>query len=52
MIAKERLEEGENGLAVARLLAAVADEVVAALYDYTTTHIFRARNPTAGSASR
>ena len=48
MIAKERLEEGENGLAVARLLAAVADEVVAALYDYTTTHIFRARNPTAG----
>lgn len=48
MIAKERLEAGENGLAVARLLAAVADEVVSALYDYTTTHIFRARNPTEG----
>ncbi len=47
-IAKERLEAGENGLAVARLLAQVADEIVAALYDYTTTHIFRARNPTAG----
>ncbi len=48
MIAKERLEAGENGLAVARLLAAVADEVVSALYDYTTVHLFRARNPTAG----
>lgn len=48
MIAKERLEAGENGLAVARLLAQVADEVVSALYDYTTTHIFRARNPTQG----
>jgi len=48
MIAKERLEAGENGLAVARLLSAVADEVVSALYDYTTTHVFRARNPTEG----
>jgi len=48
MIAKERLEAGEHGLAVARLLAAVADEVVSALYDYTTTHLFRARNPTEG----
>lgn len=48
MIAKERLEAGENGLAVARLLSAVADQVVSALYDFTTTHIFRARNPTEG----
>lgn len=48
MIAKERLEAGENGLAVARLLSAVADEVVSALFDYTTTHVFRARNPTEG----
>jgi [protein-PII] uridylyltransferase len=48
MIAKERLDAGENGLAVARLLAEVADEVVCALYDYTTTHVFRARNPTEG----
>lgn len=48
MIAKERLEEGENGLAVAHLLSAVADEVVSALFDYTTTHVFRARNPTEG----
>lgn len=48
MIAKERLEAGENGRDGARLLGAVADEVVAALFDYTTTHLFRARNPTAG----
>ncbi len=48
MIAKERLEAGENGLAVARLLAKVADEVLGALYDFTTVHVFRARNPTAG----
>ncbi|MEQ1707480.1 MAG: [protein-PII] uridylyltransferase [Terricaulis sp.] len=47
-VAKARLEAGENGPAVARLLSAVADEVVGALYDYTTTHVFRARNPTAG----
>ncbi len=40
MIAKERLDDGENGLAVARLLSAVADEVVSALFDLTTTHIF------------
>ena len=46
--ARARLEAGENGLAVARLLSAVADEVVSALYDYTTTHVFRARNPTEG----
>jgi [protein-PII] uridylyltransferase len=48
MIAKERLEAGENGLAIAHLLSAVADEVISALYDYTTTHVFRARNPTQG----
>ena len=46
--AKERLDAGENGLAVARLLAEVADEVVQALYAFTTTHVFRARNPTEG----
>ncbi len=40
MIAKERLEDGEDGLAVARLLSSVADEVVAALYDLTTSSIF------------
>jgi [protein-PII] uridylyltransferase len=48
MIAKERLENGASGLETARLLAAVTDEVVAALYDFTTVHVFRARNPTEG----
>ena len=46
--ARARLEAGENGLAVARLISAIADELVSALYDYTTTHVFRARNPTEG----
>jgi [protein-PII] uridylyltransferase len=48
MIAKERLENGAGGLETARLLAAVTDEVVSALYDFTTTHMIRARNPTQG----
>jgi len=47
-VAEERLDAGENGLAIARLLGRVADEVVRALYDLTTSHVFRARNPTAG----
>jgi [protein-PII] uridylyltransferase len=48
MIAKERLEAGAGGLETARLLSAVTDEVIAALYDFTTTHMIRARNPTQG----
>ena len=48
MIAKERLENGGGGMETARLLARVTDEVVSALYDFTTVHIFRARNPTEG----
>lgn len=46
MIAQERLQQGADGLDTARLLAAVQDEVVSALYDYTVTHVHRARNPT------
>ncbi len=46
MIAQERLQQGADGLDTARLLAAVQDQVLHALYDYTTTHVFRARNPT------
>jgi [protein-PII] uridylyltransferase len=46
-IAQERLESGAGGLDCAHLLAAVQDQVIAALYDFTTTHVFRARNPTA-----
>ena len=48
MIAKERLENGGGGVETARLLSGVTDEVVTALYDFTTVHIFRARNPTQG----
>ena len=44
MIAKERLENGAGGIETARLLAGVTDEVVSALYDFTTVHVFRARN--------
>jgi len=48
MIAKERLENGAGGIETARLLSGVTDEVVSALWDFTTVHIFRARNPTEG----
>ncbi len=48
MIAKERLENGAGGVDTARLLSGVTDEVVTALYDFTTVHVFRARNPTEG----
>jgi len=46
LIGQERLEAGAGGLDTARLFSAVQDEVIAALYDYTTIHVFRARNPT------
>ncbi len=48
MIAKERLENGAGGIETARLLSGITDEVVRALYDFTTVHMFRARNPTEG----
>jgi [protein-PII] uridylyltransferase len=48
MIAKERLENGAGGIETARLLSGVTDEVVSALYAFTTVHVFRARNPTEG----
>jgi [protein-PII] uridylyltransferase len=48
MIAKERLDNGAGGTDTARLLSGVTDEVVTALYDFTTVHVFRARNPTEG----
>ncbi len=48
MIAQERLESGADGLDTANLLAAVMDEVLHALFDYTTTHVFRSKNPTQG----
>src|SRR6202012_3377207 len=48
MIAKERLENGAGGIETARLLCGVTDEVISALFDFTTVHVFRARNPTEG----
>jgi [protein-PII] uridylyltransferase len=48
MIAKERLENGAGGFETVTLLSGVTDEVITALYDFTTVHIFRARNPTEG----
>src|SRR5437868_7658808 len=48
MIAKERLENGAGGIETARLLSGVTDEVVTALWDFTTVHVLRARNPTEG----
>ncbi|MEQ9315691.1 MAG: [protein-PII] uridylyltransferase [Henriciella sp.] len=48
MIAQERLQQGADGLDTARLLSAVQDEVLHALYDYVTVHVHRARNPTEG----
>ncbi|HEX3699667.1 MAG TPA: bifunctional uridylyltransferase/uridylyl-removing protein, partial [Phenylobacterium sp.] len=48
MIAKERLENSAGGIETARLLSGVTDEVITALYDFTTVHVFRARNPTEG----
>ncbi|MEO8813088.1 MAG: [protein-PII] uridylyltransferase [Caulobacteraceae bacterium] len=48
MIAKERLENGAGGVETARLICGVTDEVIAALWDFTTVHVFRARNPTEG----
>ncbi len=48
LIAQERLQQGADGLDTARLLSAVQDEVLHALYDFTTTHVHRARNPTEG----
>jgi len=48
MIAKERLENGAGGMETARLICGITDEVVGALYDFTTVHVFRARNPTEG----
>ncbi|MCI4646493.1 MAG: [protein-PII] uridylyltransferase [Hyphomonadaceae bacterium] len=48
MIAQERLQQGATGLDTARLLAAVQDEVISALFDFTTTHVHPISNPTEG----
>ncbi len=48
MIAMERLEEGADGLETARLLAAVQNEVLAALFDFTTNHVYGDQMRTTG----
>jgi len=47
-LARAELEAGAGGLDTARALSRVADELVSALYDFTTVHVHRARNPTEG----
>ncbi|MGI8841655.1 MAG: [protein-PII] uridylyltransferase [Caulobacteraceae bacterium] len=47
-VAKARLESGAGGVETARLLCGITDEIVGALYDFTTVHVFRASNPTQG----
>ncbi|MFC6198003.1 [protein-PII] uridylyltransferase [Ponticaulis profundi] len=48
MIAQERLNEGADGLDTARLLAAVQNEVISTLFDFTTNYVFGERNLTSG----
>ena len=46
-LARKRFEKGRlNGLETARLIAAVKDEIVTAIWDYALTHEVRASNPT------
>jgi [protein-PII] uridylyltransferase len=44
----DRMDEQKGGFATAKALAKVTDEVVSALWDFTLTHVYRARNPTEG----
>ncbi|MDC7683002.1 [protein-PII] uridylyltransferase [Asticcacaulis sp. BYS171W] len=42
------VEDHRGGLSTARALSKQADEIVHALWDFTLTHVYRARNPTEG----
>ncbi|MDI7775977.1 [protein-PII] uridylyltransferase [Asticcacaulis sp. EMRT-3] len=44
----ERLDDHKGGQSTARALARCADDIVSALWDFTLTHVYRARNPTEG----
>jgi len=45
--AKERFEAARlDGLETARLLASIHDDLITALFDFTTHHVIRASNPT------
>jgi len=43
-----QIDERKGGLGSAVALSALADEIVRALWDFTLTHVYRARNPTEG----
>lgn len=47
-VVRATLEAGGGGIAASEALALVTDEIVTALYDFTTTHVVRASNPTEG----
>lgn len=42
------VEDHRGGLSTARDLSKLADEIITALWDFTLTHVYRARNPTEG----
>ena len=45
--ARAALEAGAEGITVARMLAEGQDELIRALYDYATKHVYYAQNPSA-----
>ncbi|MDV6331508.1 [protein-PII] uridylyltransferase [Asticcacaulis sp. 201] len=44
----ERIDEHKGGQATAKALSKITDDIVSALWDFTLTHVYRARNPTEG----
>lgn len=42
------IDHEKGGLSTARALSKCADEIISALWDFTLTHVYRARNPTEG----
>ena len=42
------IDHHKGGHSTAKALAKAADEIVSALWDFTLTHVYRARNPTEG----
>ncbi|GGZ24660.1 [protein-PII] uridylyltransferase [Asticcacaulis endophyticus] len=42
------IDHEKGGLSTARAVAKCADEIISALWDFTLTHVYRARNPTEG----
>lgn len=42
------VDDHKGGISTARAISKSADEIVSALWDFTLTHVYRARNPTEG----